>query len=129
MWNHLWCPNDLRGSGIDGDDDENAGLVIGNLRVRVPGGAAGEFFSLELTFSADSYSVPFPSRVTAVVRKRPQSYCQKCRLQVTLKHAYNPTKSEWAVLSRYNVGTYQGTSSHATRQGTTSYSRLSFILA
>ena len=21
LWNHLWCPNDPRGSGIDGDDD------------------------------------------------------------------------------------------------------------
>jgi len=27
-------------------------------------------------------------RVTAVVRKRPRSFCQKCRWQVTAKHAY-----------------------------------------
>ena len=41
---------------------------------------------------------PFHPRVTAVTRKRPQSFCQKCRWKVTPKHAYtfDPTKSEWA---------------------------------
>ena len=41
---------------------------------------------------------PFHPRVTAVARKRPWSFCQKCRSQVTSKHAFtpNPTKSEWA---------------------------------
>ena len=41
---------------------------------------------------------PFHSRVTAVARKRPRSFCQKCRWQVTPKHAYtlDPSKSEWA---------------------------------
>ena len=41
---------------------------------------------------------PFQPRVTAVARKRPRSFCQKCRWQVTPKHAYvlDPTKSEWA---------------------------------
>ena len=42
---------------------------------------------------------PFhPPRVTAVARKRPRSFCQKCRWQVTPKHAYalDPSKSEWA---------------------------------
>ena len=45
-----------------------------------------------------SYSVSVPPRVTAVARKRPQSFCQKCRWHVTHKHAYtlDPTKSEWA---------------------------------
>ena len=40
----------------------------------------------------------FHPRVTAVARKRPRPFCQKCRWQVTPKHAYtlNPTKSEWA---------------------------------
>ena len=36
---------------------------------------------------------PFHPRVTAVARKRPRSFCQKCRWQVTPKHA---TKSKWA---------------------------------
>ena len=41
---------------------------------------------------------PFHPRVTAVARKRPWSFCQKCRWQVTPKHAYtlDPSKSEWA---------------------------------
>ena len=41
---------------------------------------------------------PFRSRVTAVARKGPRSFCQKCRWQVTPKHAhtFDPTKSEWA---------------------------------
>ena len=41
---------------------------------------------------------PFHPRVTVVARKRPRSFCQKCRWQVTPKHAYTlyPSKSEWA---------------------------------
>ena len=31
---------------------------------------------------------PFYLRVTAVARKRPRSFCQKCGWQVTAKHAY-----------------------------------------
>ena len=41
---------------------------------------------------------PFHPRLTAVAHKRPWSFCQKCRWQVTPKHAYtfDQTKSEWA---------------------------------
>ena len=41
---------------------------------------------------------PFHPRATAVASNRPRSFCQKCRLQVTTKHAYtlDLTKSEWA---------------------------------
>ena len=40
---------------------------------------------------------PFHPRVTAVARKT-RTFCQKCRWQVTPKHActLDPTKSEWA---------------------------------
>ena len=40
----------------------------------------------------------FHPRVTAVARKELQSFCQKCRWQVTPKHTYilDPLKSEWA---------------------------------
>ena len=40
----------------------------------------------------------FQPHVTAVARKIPRSFCQKCKWQVTPKHAYtfDPTKSEWA---------------------------------
>ena len=41
---------------------------------------------------------PFHPHVTAVARKRSRSFCQKCRWQVTPKHAYilDQSKSEWA---------------------------------
>ena len=41
---------------------------------------------------------PFHPRVTAVARKRPRSFSQKCRWQVTPKYAYtlDSMKSEWA---------------------------------
>ena len=41
---------------------------------------------------------PFHPHVIAVARKRPQSFCQNCRLQVIPKHAdtLGPSKSEWA---------------------------------
>ena len=60
-------------------------------------GVAGEFSSPELTFCAVLFGVRSAPRVTAVARKRPRSFCQKCRWQVTPKHAHtlDPTKSEW----------------------------------
>ena len=60
-------------------------------RVRIPAGAAGEFSSPGSTFCADSFRYPFHPRVTAVARKRSRSFCQKCRWQVTAKHAYTVT--------------------------------------
>ena len=40
---------------------------------------------------------PFHPRVTVVAHKRPRSFCQNCRWQVTHKHAYtlDPSRSEW----------------------------------
>ena len=65
---------------------------------------------------------PFHLHVMAVACKRPQSFCQKCRWQITPKHAHtlDPSKSEWAdfPLFRYSVRIYQEMSSHATCQGT-----------
>ena len=45
-----------------------------------------------------SYSVSVPAPVTAVACKRPWSFCQKCRWQVTSKYTYtlDPTDLEWA---------------------------------
>ena len=37
------------------------------------------------------FRYPFHPRVTAVARKRPRSFCQKRRRQVTAKHAYDLT--------------------------------------
>ena len=69
-----------------------------------------------LIFCADSYSVSVPTRVTAVARKTPRSFCQKCNGQVTPNHAYtlDPTKSEWAdyaVQAQY--GNLSGKRAHA----------------
>ena len=41
---------------------------------------------------------PFHPRVTTVARKRPRSFCQKCRWQVTSKHAY--TLRMWLLLNQ-----------------------------
>ena len=67
--------------------------MIEGLRVRIPAEAAGEISSPELTLCADSYSVSAPPSA----RKRPWSFCQKCRWQVTPKtRILDPTKLEWA---------------------------------
>ena len=81
-------------------------LVIKRLWVWILAGVASKFSSAELTFCADSYSVSVPSRVTAVTRKRPRSFCQKRRWQVTPKHAhtFDPTKSEWADYAAVRLG-------------------------
>ena len=41
---------------------------------------------------------PFHPHITALACKRPRSFCQKCRWQVTSKHVYtlDPLKLEWA---------------------------------
>ena len=62
--------------------------------------------------------------------KRPWSFCQKCRWQVTPKHMYtlDLTKSEgadYAIQALYGI--LLGTSSLATRQGTLSHSHLSSL--
>ena len=73
--------------------------MIKRLRVRIPAGAAGEFSSPESALCVLTLiRCPFHPRVTAVARKRPRSFCQKCRWQVTPKHALtlDRWKSEWA---------------------------------
>ena len=80
-------------------------------RVGIPVGVAEEFYSPVIRCL-------FHPHVTAVACKRPWSFCQKCRWQVTPKQAYtlNPTKSEWAtmLLCRDSVGTYEEINSHTT---------------
>ena len=62
-------------------------------RVRIPAGAAGKFSFPGSTFCADSFWYPFHPHATTVAHKRSQSFCQKCRWQVTAKHTY--TLSMW----------------------------------
>ena len=74
--------------------------MIERLRVRIPAGAAGEFFFfLQSQFCVlTPIRCPFHPRVTTVARKRPRLFCQNYRWQVAPKHAYtlDPSKSEWA---------------------------------
>ena len=90
--------------------------MIERSRVRIPAGAAGEFSSPGSTFCADSFSVSVPSRVTAVARKRSRSLCQKCRWQVTAKHAC--TLRMWLYMKRHSAWLY---GVHRTRRGGSSF--------
>ena len=94
--------------------------MIERLRVRIPAGAAGEFSSPELSLC-----------ITAEARKRSRSVCQKCKWQVTPKHAstIDPTKSELAenAVQESVWELIRETSLHATRQGTLVHSPLSSL--
>ena len=50
------------------------------------------------------FRYPFHPRVTAVARKRPRSFCQKCRWQVTAKHAY--TLRMWLCMNWHGAWLY-----------------------
>ena len=79
------------------------------------------------------------SKMTTVAWKRPRSFCQNFRWQVTPKHAYTLdfTKSELADYATVQAqcGNYPEVSSHATCHGMLGHSHLSslshcgFILA
>ena len=45
-------------------------------------------FIYQLTFCTDSFRYPFHPHVTVVACKRPWSFCQKCRCQVTAEHPW-----------------------------------------
>ena len=59
---------------------------------------------------------PFHPRVTAVARKRPRSFRQKCRWQVTAKHAY--TLRMWLCMKWHGAWLY---SVHRTRRNGSSF--------
>ena len=50
------------------------------------------------------FRYPFHPRVTAVARKRSQSFCQKCRWQVTAKYAY--TLRMWLCMKWHGAWLY-----------------------
>ena len=50
------------------------------------------------------FRYPFHPRVTAVARKRSRSFCQKCRWQVTAKHAY--TLCMWLCMKWHGAWLY-----------------------
>ena len=76
---------------------KSAGLVMERLRVRIPAGERETFLLHNYLCVLTLIRCPFHPRAPAVAHKRPGSFCQKCRWQVTCKHAYtlDPTKSEW----------------------------------
>ena len=62
------------------------------------------FFSVDfIAISVSTYQWNL-TRVTAVARKRSRSYCQKCRWQVTAKHAY--TLRMWLCMKRHGAWLY-----------------------
>ena len=50
------------------------------------------------------FRFPFHPRVTAVARKRSRSFCQRCRWQVTVKHAY--TLRMWLCMKWHGAWLY-----------------------
>ena len=61
--------------------------MIERSRVQIPTGAAREFSSRVSTFYDSYFGIRSTPRVTTVARKRPRSFSQNCRWQVTDKYA------------------------------------------
>ena len=104
--------------------------MIERLRVRIPTGAAGEFFfSPEFTLCADSYS---SSVLPPQWHVKDPSHSAKSaggRLQLNTHTSLTKRSRTGLImpLPRHSVGTYQETHSHATRPGTVGHSRLSSL--
>ena len=58
----------------------------------------------EPLWSLNHFRYPFHPRVTTVARKRSRSFCQKCRWQVTAKHAY--TLRMWLCMKWHGAWLY-----------------------
>ena len=106
--------------------------MIERVRVRIPAGTAGEFSSPVSTLCADSL---FGVRSTPVLPqwhvKDPGHFAKSAAGGLHLyTHTPLTERSRSGLtmpLSRHSLGTYQETSSHATRQGTLGHSRLSSL--
>ena len=66
-------------------EDSRDNLVVRGFESRRSGERT--FFSRAKLWWWLLFRYPFHSRVSAVARKRSRSFCEKCRLQVTAKHA------------------------------------------
>ena len=81
-----------------------------NVASSNPGRSGGVIFFSRVDFCVLTLiRCPFHPRVTAAARKRPPSFCQKCRWQVTPKYAYMPLTQRCrnrltVPLSRHSVG-------------------------
>ena len=109
-------------------------VVALSLLVRV----LGECFSPELTLCAGSYSVSVPPPCYRSGTSKTPEIVPKAQVagaapnHATPKHAYTlaTQRSRSGLimpLSRHSLGTYQETSSHATRKGTLGHSRLNSV--
>ena len=57
-----------------------------------------------LTFCADSFWYSFHPHVTTAAHKKSRSFCQKCRWQITAKHAY--TLHMWLCMKSHGAWLY-----------------------
>ena len=118
-------------SGIGSPPDEDG--VGRNIVLRAKSAARNFAFLFSACTTHEILSFSFPNlvrhKVTCIIvtcivaHKRPRSFCQKCRWQVTPKHAYtlDPTKSEWLDYAASPGVVWEPIgerSSHATCQGT-----------
>ena len=96
-----------------------------------PGRSGGRIFSPELLCLLTLVRCPFHPRVTAVARKRPRSFCQKCRWTLHL-NTHTPLAQRGRngltmPLSKHSAGPYPETISHATCRRTFGHSRFSSL--
>ena len=92
-----WAPHSCRGAGIAQwlERRTRDWKVAGSN----PCWNGGRIFFSKVDFLCWLlFRYPFQPRVTTVARKKSRSFCQKCRWQVTAKHAY--TLRMWLLLNR-----------------------------
>ena len=106
--------------------------MIERVRVQIPAETAGEFSSPKSTLCADSYSVFVPPPMLPQWHVKDPGRSAKSALGRLHLNTHTPltqrVRSELTMpLCRHSVETYEEMSSHATRQGTLSHSRLSSL--
>ena len=97
------CPMYVRGAGIAQwlERQSRDWKVAGSN----PSRSGGRIFFSGVNFLCWLlFRCPFHPRVTAVARKRPRSFRQKCRWQVTTKHAY--TLCMWLCMKWHGAWLY-----------------------
>ena len=98
--------------------------MIERLRVRIPEGAAGEFSSPESTLCADSV---LPQWHVKDPGHSAKSAGGRFHLNMHTPLTQRSRSGLTMPLCRHSVGTYQETSSQATRRGTFAHGRLSSL--
>ena len=98
------------------EDWDNEVKWIGKSDIDTHNGGGRIFFSRVNFLCWLLFRYPFHPRVTAVARKRPRSFCQKCRWQVTAEHAY--TLRMWLCMKWHGAWLY---GVHRTRRDGSSF--------